>query len=83
VDKFELEDHRTKPFAEALSQLGLSRKVLLVDDSGNAHLVLASRNLPEVTLITNLGVTPYQVLDAHHVVFTRAAIQGLDEALAK
>jgi len=83
VDKFELEDHRTKPFAEALHQLGLSRKVLLVDDSGNAHLVLASRNLPEVTLITNLGVTPYQVLDAHHVVFTRAAIQGLDEALAK
>jgi ribosomal protein L4 len=66
-----------------LHQLGLSRKVLLVDDSGNAHLVLASRNLPEVTLITNLGVTPYQVLDAHHVVFTRAAIQGLDEALAK
>jgi large subunit ribosomal protein L4 len=83
VDKFELESHRTKAFAETLARMGFGRKVLLVDDSGNSNLALASRNLPEVSLIANLGVTPYQVLDAHHVVFTKAALQGLEGVLSK
>lgn len=83
VDKFELQDHRTRSFAEVLARLGLGRRVLLVDDSDNANLVLASRNLPEVSLQTNLGVTPYQVLVAHHVVFTKTAVQGLEQVLAK
>jgi len=83
VDKFELESHRTKAFAEVLGKLGFGRKVLVVDDSDNTNLVLASRNLPEVSLINNLGVTPYQLLDAHHVVFTKTAIQGLEQVLSK
>jgi ribosomal protein L4 len=33
--------------------------------------------------LTSLGITPYQVLDAHHVVFTRAALEGLEKVLAK
>lgn len=83
IDKFELADHRTRPFAEQMGSLGFSRKVLLVDDSDNSNLVLASRNLPEVSLLTNLSLTPYQVLDANHVVFTRAAVEGLERVLAK
>lgn len=83
VDKFELPTHRTRPLAESLAGLGLSRKILLVDDSASTNLLLASRNLAEVDLIPNLGVTPYQVLDAHHVVFTRAAVQGLEQVLTK
>ena len=83
VDKFELESHRTKPLAEALAGMGFSRKVLLVDASENPNLRLASRNLPEVDLVGNLGVTPYQVLDAHHIVFTRTAIRGLEQVLTK
>jgi large subunit ribosomal protein L4 len=83
IDKFELADHRTKPFAETLSTLGFRRKVLLVDDAANSNLVLAARNLPEVSLLTNLSLTPYQVLDAHSVVFTRAAVEGLERVLAK
>ena len=83
VDKFELESHRTKLFAETLGGLGWRRKVLLVDNSENSNLFLAARNLPEVSLIGNLSVTPYQLLDAHHIVFTKAAIQGLEQVLTK
>ena len=83
VDQFELETPRTKPFAETLVGLGLRRKVLLVDNSENSNLFFASRNLSEVSLIGNLGVTPYQLLDAHHVVFTKTAIQGLEQVLTK
>ena len=42
VNQFELETPRTKPFAETLVGLGLRRKVLLVDNSENSNLFLAS-----------------------------------------
>jgi large subunit ribosomal protein L4 len=83
TDSLEPESHRTAPFAESLAGLGFRRKVLLVDDAASRNLMLASRNLPEVSLLTNLGITPYQVLDAHHLVFTKAAIQGLSEVLTR
>ncbi len=83
VDAFDLDTHRTKPFAETLGKLGFERKVLLVDPSRNRNLLLASRNLPEVSLLSSLQVTPYQVLNARHVVFTRAAVRSLEEVLSK
>jgi len=83
VDSLELDNHRTKPFAESLGKLGFGRKVLLIDPSENPNLNLASRNLAEVSLIPSLQVTPYHLLNARHVVLTKAAIQGLEEVLGR
>jgi large subunit ribosomal protein L4 len=82
IDAFSLNDHKTKPLAQALSGMGFSRKVLIVDHQDNANLNLAARNMEEVQLI-NLQVTPYHLLNAHQVVFSKAAIQALQEVLAK
>jgi large subunit ribosomal protein L4 len=83
IDAFNLENHRTRAFADSLTKLGLDRKVLIVDHQENPNLRLASRNLADVQLIPNLQVTPYHVLNARHVVFTRAAIEALQEVLSK
>jgi large subunit ribosomal protein L4 len=83
VDAFALENHKTKPFSQTLSRLGFDRKVLLVDHQENPNLFLAARNLSEVQLLPNLQITPYHILNARHVVFTKAAIQALQEVLAK
>ena len=83
VDAFSLESHRTKLFTETLEKMGLGRKTLLIDHADNSNLHLASRNLPEVRLISSLQVTPYQVLNARHVVFTKASILALEEVLLK
>jgi len=83
VDAFSLDSHRTKPFTQALAKLGLDRRVLVVDHQENDNLRLAARNLSDVQLIANLQVTPYHVLNAKHVVFTKAAIEALQEALTK
>jgi large subunit ribosomal protein L4 len=82
VSDLDLTSHRTKPFAEALGKLGLGRKVLLVDPSDNPNLRLASGNLAEARLISSLQITPYRLLDSRHVVFTRAAIEALQDQLA-
>jgi large subunit ribosomal protein L4 len=83
IDAFTLENHKTKAFSQALSKLGFDRKVLLVDHQENPNLRLASRNLSDVQLLPNLQVTPYHVLNANHVVFTKAAIEALQEVLTK
>src|SRR5437016_1396434 len=83
VDAFALESHKTKAFSQALTKLGLDRRVLVVDHQENTNLWLAARNLDDVQLIANLQVTPYHVLNAKHVVFTKAAIEALQEVLAK
>jgi large subunit ribosomal protein L4 len=83
IDTFSLENHKTKAFAQALAKLGFDRKVLLVDNTENVNLWLAARNLDEVELLGNLQVTPYHLLNAKHVVFSKAAIQALQEVLAK
>jgi large subunit ribosomal protein L4 len=83
IDAFSLADHKTKPFVQALTGLGFSRKVLIVDHQENQNLHLAARNIKEVELIPNLQITPYHVLNAHHVVFSQAAIQALQEVLSK
>jgi large subunit ribosomal protein L4 len=83
LETLTLENHKTKAFLQALAKLGFDRKVLLVDHQENANLLLASRNLQEVQLLRNLQLTPYHVLNARHVVFTKAAIQALQEVLTK
>src|SRR6267143_1804965 len=83
VEAFNLENHKTKAFAQALARLGFDRKVLLIDHQENLNLKLAARNLSDVQLLPNLQVTPYHVLNARHVVFSSAAIQALQELLAK
>jgi large subunit ribosomal protein L4 len=83
VDAFAIESHKTKAFSQALAKLGFDRKVLLIDHQENPNLWLAARNLSDVQLLPNLQVTPYHVLNAKHVVFSKAAIEALQEVLAK
>ena len=83
VEAFNLQDHKTKGLSQALAKLGFERKVLLVDHQENPNLWLAARNLEDVQLLPNLQITPYHILNARHVLFSKAAIQALQEVLAK
>jgi large subunit ribosomal protein L4 len=82
-DAFSLADHKTKAFSQLLTKLGFDRKILIIDHEENPNLRLAARNLGEVQLMPNLQLTPYHLLNARHVVFTKAAIQALQEVLSK
>ena len=83
VDAFTLSDHKTKAFSQALTKLGCERKILVIDNQANDNLWRAARNIAEVHLVPSLQVTPYQLLNARHVVFSKAAIQALEEVLKK
>src|SRR5215813_650600 len=73
VDAFSLTDHKTKSLAQALTGLGFERKVLVIDNQANENLWRAACNMQEVSLIPNLQVTPYHLVNARDVVFWKSA----------
>jgi len=88
VDSLEIAEGKAKLYRNALSKLGVTRTVLLVEFSKAAaenlrHVVLGTRNLKGVELVLNNEVHPYDLLRYEMAIFSRAAIEQLTEGLAK
>jgi len=83
VEQFDLADHKTKSFAAIASSFGWDNKTLIVETTPQQNLVLSSRNLPGLKLAANVNVNIYDVLYHDKIVFTRDAINALQEKLSK
>jgi large subunit ribosomal protein L4 len=85
VDSLEIKDAKTRLYREALNRLGAKRTVLLVENGKTLTpaLVLGARNLDGVELVLNNEVHPYDLLRYERAIFSRAAIEQLEEALVK
>ena len=74
-----LEQAKTKIVATWLKTLSLPQNALLVLEKKDAKLALASRNLPEFTVIEWRNIHPYHLLNAGKVVFTPEAFKSASE----
>jgi len=83
VNAFEVKEVKTKAFREALDNLKVEGTALLVEVAkhGNRNLVLSSRNLDGVELITGPEVHPYHLLRYDRVIFSQPAIEKLQVSL--
>ncbi|HVC20712.1 MAG TPA: 50S ribosomal protein L4 [Vicinamibacterales bacterium] len=82
VDALQVDEARTKAAAELLRTLGVAGgRVLLVDLQPDDKLVLAVRNIPDVTLVASGRVTPRAVMHASRIIATRAAVERLQDVL--
>lgn len=83
VDSFELQGPKTKGFRQMLDKLKATKTVLLVEapSAGNVNLHLSSRNLKGVELVAGNEVHPYHLLRYDSAVFSRPAIEKLQETL--
>lgn len=72
--------HKTKAFLQVLKAAELAgRKLLILTDISSDNLVLASRNIPGVTLQRLSDVSTYEVLAHDSVVLTKDALGALAE----
>ncbi len=83
VDKLALGEVKTKLAADLLDRLGGGKRVLLVDVTPDSKLLLSVRNLQGARLVGVTHVTARDVMDARRVVATQAAIEAMQEALAR
>jgi large subunit ribosomal protein L4 len=83
VESLELKDAKTKVYRTALDKLDAKRTTLLVDKEAGRTLVLGARNLHRVELMETQEVHPYDLLRYERAIFSRAAIEQLQESLKK
>ena len=82
IESFELKEIKTKTFRKALDTLGAETTVLLVNGSQeDRNLELSARNLKDVELIAGNQVHPYHLLRHDTAVFSRAALERLQNSL--
>jgi large subunit ribosomal protein L4 len=82
VSEFAIAEAKSKLMRKTLDVLDASRTILLVDNSANRNLALASRNLEGVKLVASREVNVYDLLGHQHVLLTQEAAKKLSEALA-
>jgi large subunit ribosomal protein L4 len=85
VESFDLKEPKTKLYREALNKLEAKRTALLVESGKEVSqsLILGARNLAGVELMLNNEVHPYDLLRCERAIFSRQAIEILQETLKK
>ena len=82
IESFDVKEPKTKAFRGALDALKAEGTALLVEtNSENKNLTLASRNLEGVELVSGNQVHPYHLLRYEYAVFSRPAIEKLQDSL--
>lgn len=83
VADLSLPSHKTRELDQVLRKLETRRKLLIVDNGENESLARASGNLPEVKVVSSRGVTVYDLLNSRSILFSRTAIEKLQEVLQR
>ncbi|MCS7257786.1 MAG: 50S ribosomal protein L4 [candidate division WOR-3 bacterium] len=84
VEDFELESHKTKGMAQVLKNLGLSdKKTVLVKDSYEQNMILASRNIPNFYLVRAADLNVYDCVVSDQLLITKKGLEKIIERLSK
>jgi large subunit ribosomal protein L4 len=81
VEKFTLDAPKTKELVSKLKGMGLE-EVLIVTDSIDENLLLSSRNLPRVRVVTVGHADPLTLMRHAKVLITKSALAKFEELLA-
>ena len=82
LDELKLASAKTKEIKEILANLNVERNILVVVDELDDNLILAARNLENVLLLQADEINTMDIVSAHVLIATEAAIKSVEEALA-
>jgi large subunit ribosomal protein L4 len=85
VESLEAAEPKTKLYRAALNKLEANRTTLLVENGETLghNLLKGARNLQGVELMLNNEVHPYDLLKYERVIFSRPALEKLQDSLKK
>ena len=83
IDEFQVDAPKTKQVLSKLEALKLTGNILIVSDSVDENLYLATRNVPNVALmdVNAAAMDPVTLVRAEKVVMTEAAVKEIEELL--
>ena len=83
LDSLNLTDNKTKNLKAMLTKLELPAKVLIVAEEVSENLRLASRNLPDVHVLSFRSLNVYEMMKFTKVVFVKDALEAYKERLGR
>ena len=84
LEDFNFETPNTKNFINVLKALGLeNKKSLFVLGDSNKNVYLSSRNLKATSVVSNLELSTYAILNANNLVLLEGSLEGIEENLSK
>jgi large subunit ribosomal protein L4 len=81
VDKFELDEIKTKLMVKALAELKVDSALVVIPQS-DVKIERSARNLPKVKVLRVEGLNVYDLLRYEHLILTEGALKRLEERLA-
>jgi large subunit ribosomal protein L4 len=81
IDRFGIEEPKTKVLKGLLDQLGIIGKAVIVDHEPPDALVLSGRNIPGVKVVDPSQLNVYDVLDCRTLLVSQEALGKLEERL--
>jgi len=80
LDQLELDEIKTKKFAEVLKTLKLE-SALIVTEKPNDNLELSARNVPDVKVLRSEGLNVYDILKYRMLVVLEPAVKNIEGRL--
>ena len=82
VDSLTLKSNKTKDMIKVLDDLKVSKNILIVVKELTDNLILASRNIPKVDLLTYDEINTLDVIAADYLVIEEDAVKAIEEVLS-
>ena len=81
VDSLNFESNKTKEAKLVLSNLKVNKNVLIVVDELDENVILATRNLSNVTLLQVNEINTLDIIASNNMIVTENAIKAIEEVL--
>lgn len=81
LDKFELEQIKTKNFVGVIDTLGV-KKGLIVIDGENENLVKSARNVPGIKVLKSEGLNVYDILKYEKLLLLESSVKSIEGRLS-
>ncbi|MGE7919196.1 50S ribosomal protein L4 [Viridibacillus sp. NPDC093762] len=81
LDALKLDTPKTKDFVKVLKDLSIESKALFVTANLDENVALSARNIQGITVVPAAGINVLDLLGHEKVVFTKAAVEKVEEVL--
>ncbi|MBR3523785.1 MAG: 50S ribosomal protein L4 [Bacilli bacterium] len=81
LDELKLNSNKTKEMKDILNNLKVDRSILVVVDELDDNVILATRNLNNVLLLSADEINTMDIVSARALIATEAAVKTIEEAL--
>ena len=79
MDKLEVKEGKTKEMAAFKAALKLDKTAVIVMDNDDEKVILAARNIQELSTLPVAQISTYEVVANAKVVITKAAVKKIEE----